>query len=140
MCAVGCWRMLSRWMALSVPCPSVEYHKENIIQQLTAMPACGYFTAHVSASLTHPQHSFVYHVRQQMAVQLTHAVRRSGQPFLNPDIPYVKMSLVVSCNDDKNSIFILLQCRLNPYPADHNYCRFLALVNQITDIGSKTCV
>ena len=30
---------------------------------------------------------------------------------------------------------------LNPYPADHNYCRFqsVLLVGQITDIGNEMC-
>ena len=32
--------------------------------------------------------------------------------------------------------------RVNPYPADHDYCRFqpVLLVDQITDIGNEMCV
>ena len=35
-----------------------------------------------------------------------------------------------------------LLCSIEPYPADHDYCRFLSvlLVDQITVIGNDMCV
>ena len=46
---------------------------------------------------------------------------------------------IISFND---SLMPLMSFSFNPYPADHDYCRFLSvlLVGQITVIGNEMCV